>query len=133
MSIASSIDAAAGIVSLTFTGVSSYDEWERTIAKVIADPDYRMGMCMLSDRREAKDIMTKDYINRVVDYLSLHGASFVGSGWALVADTPADFGMTRMAATFAERTLVEVRAFQSLDAALAWLRTRPQPGQRGPA
>ena len=126
MPIAASIDADAGIVTLTFTGVTSFDVWERTIATVIADPAYRVGMCFVSDRRLATDIMTKDYINRVVDYLSRYGAKFVGCGWALVADDPADFGMTCMGATFAERTPVEVRAFQSMDGALAWLRARAQ-------
>ena len=123
MATTSSLDAEAGIVTLTFTGVTSFAEWERAIDGILADPRYRVGMCLLSDRRRATDIMSKEYIDRVVDYLSLHGASFVGCGWALVASTPADFGMTRMAATFAERTVVNVRAFQRMEDAVEWLRT----------
>ena len=133
VAIASSVDAATGIVTLTFTGVSSYDHWERAVATVLADPAYHVGMCFVSDRRMATDIMTKDYIGRVVDYLSRSGGKFLGCGWALVADDPADFGMTRMGAIFAERTPVEVRAFQSMDGALEWLRVRMSPPPHGPA
>ena len=129
MSVTSHIDALAGLVTLTFTGETSFEEWCATVEAVLAHPDFRTNMCFMSDRRAATDIMSKPYFERIVDFLVQHAPKLGGCGWAIVAWTPADFGMSRMAAIFAERSPVEVRAFRQYDDALAWLRQRA-PGCR---
>lgn len=129
MAVTSSIDPERGIVTLTYTGTTTFGEWEAEVEQVIHDPRYRAGMCFLSDRRLATDIMSKEYINLILDYIARSAAQFVGCRWAIVTASAADFGMGRMGSFFAERTPVEGRAFMRIEDALGWLATRTAPAR----
>ena len=118
--VTASIDAARRLVTLRFSGDTTYDEWKPVMDDVLANVNYVAGMCILSDRREAATVPSTEHIRALVDYLSRHAASFTGCGIALVARSDAEYGMSRMAEMLSEVTGVRVRAFRTPEDALAW-------------
>ena len=121
MPVTASVDPVQHLVTLRFTGETSYAEWEVVMDAVLADVEYVVGMCVLSDRRDAANIPSTEHIRDLVGYLIRHAASFAGCGVAIVAHSSAEFGMRRMAEILAEETGVELRAFRTTEEALAWL------------
>lgn len=121
MPVYGAIDVARHIVTLHFTGETSYAEWELVMDDVLANVAFVVGMCVLSDRRDAENIPSTQHIRDLIDYLVRHAESFVGCGVAIVAHSQAEFGMSRMAEILAEETGVLVRAFHTPDEARAWL------------
>ena len=115
------IDATEHIVTLHFTGDTTFAQWQAAMDEVLASAAYRPGMCMVSDHREAGGIPTPHDIRQMVDYLDRHADDFPGCGWAIIARDLADFGMSRMAEMLAEPTRVSVRAFRYPEEARTWL------------
>ena len=109
------------IVTLRFTGDTSYVDWEAVMDTVLANVEYVVGMCVMSDRRDAENVPSSHHIQDLVGYLIRNAPSFSGCGVAIVAVSAADFGMGRMAEILAEETGVQLRAFHSPEQALAWL------------
>lgn len=129
MTVTASIDAEQHVVTLHFTGATSFEEWQATMDRLLADAAYRPGMCILSDHRDADDVPTAEHVRAVVEYLDRHADAFPGCGWAIIARDLADFGMNRMAEMLAERTHVSFRAFRQLDEARVWLADRDGPAE----
>ena len=121
MPVSASIDPVKHIVTLRFTGDTSYADWEAVMDAVLANVEYVVGMCVLSDRRDAENVPSSRHIQDLVGYLIRNAPSFSGCGVAIVAVSAADFGMGRMAEILAEETGVQLRAFHSPEKALAWL------------
>ena len=121
MPVYGAIDVARHIVTLRFTGETSYAEWEQVMDDILANVAYVVGMCVLSDRRAAENIPSTQHIRDLVAYLVRHAESFVGCGVAIVARTEVEFGMSRMAEILAEETGVLIRAFHTVDEARTWL------------
>lgn len=97
---------------------------------VMADPRWRRGMSILGDHREldmsglsAQDI--RDLGNNRL----LRGGAIGAGRLAIVASTPAAFGLARMAENYGEGVMpCLVRAFKTTDEALAWLREKSGAG-----
>ena len=119
MPVVASIDTTQEIVTLVFEGETSFSEWQAVMDGVLTDLRYVAGMCILSDRRAAENIPSTEHIREVVQYLKRHAESFAGCGIAIVAPSPAEYGMSRMAELLADGTGVSVRAFHEPDAALS--------------
>ena len=119
--ISHEINTDRNLATLTIKGSPSFAEWRSAVSELLDDPDFRPGMAILSDRREIQEAPDRSFIERMVDFLEQNAPRLEGSSWALVAASPADFGMLRMLSIIAERTRVPVRAFRDYEAALAWL------------
>ena len=115
-----SIDSAAGLVRLVYQGGPSFDEWERTMQAALTDPAYQPGFPFLVDRRSGEPAST-DYVRRVVDFLYLHEDQLARSRWAIVAPSPASYGMARMKQAMAGRLAMPIEVFMELGEAERWL------------
>jgi hypothetical protein len=83
-------------VRLAFEGAANYQEWERTIERVLHDPEYHPGFGFLVDRRWSPP-PTSAYVERVAEYIHRHPDAFgpeIHSA-TIVADK-ASYGMARM-------------------------------------
>lgn len=118
------------LATLTVKGSPSFAEWRSAVTELLDDPDFRPGMAILSDRREMAEAPDRAFVERMVDFLEQSAPRLEGSSWALVAASPADFGMLRMLAIIAERTRVPVRAFRDYEAAVAWLEAQQAQAPR---
>ena len=60
--VSASIDPIKHIVSLTFIGDTSYVEWEVAMDAVLANVEYVVGICVLSDRRDPANIPSTQHV-----------------------------------------------------------------------
>ena len=121
MPVVASIDTTQQIVTLVFAGETSFIEWQAVMDGVLSDLSYVASMCIISDRRAAENIPSTEHIRELVQYLKRHAESFAGCGIAIVAHSPVEYGMSRMAELLADGTGVRVRAFHEPESALSWL------------
>jgi hypothetical protein len=120
MPVTYSIDEAAHLVTLHYTGDTTFDEFASTMREVFLDPRYRLGLRFLVDRRIA-DVPTTSYIQRGTAFLTAHRAELTGSRWAVVVSNTTAYGMARMGQTMGESDAVDAGVFTGIDEALAWL------------
>lgn len=124
MPVTASIDTGRHIITMRFSGETSFLEWKIVMDGVLANPEYVSGMCVLSDRTSAASTPSSQDVRELVRYIALHAENFSGCGVAIVSSTAAEFGMSRMAEILAERTGVDVRAFKLEEEAVLWLASR---------
>ena len=115
------VDTTQHVVTLRYTGTTSFEQWREAMHALLANPAYQPGMCVVADHREADDIPSPEFVRAKVDWLEAHADSFPGCGWAIIARDLADYGMSRMAEMLVERTTVALRAFRDYAEARAWL------------
>ncbi len=121
------IDTGLRLVTLTGVEVPDFDEWRRAMLNILAHPDFRPGFNFLTDRRDAQQAPTTDYLRQVVEFLEDHRAELAHCRWALVVSTPAGFGMGRMAMALCEGLTIRVQVFTNLRDARVWLGVRGLP------
>lgn len=121
MGLTYTIDVDSHLVTLTGVRVPDYDEWQATMRTVLADPGFRPGFDFLTDRRQAEEAPTADYLRRAVSFLDLNRHRLGQCRWALVVNGPAAYGMGRMAEALCIDTSVQMRVFNDLREAHAWL------------
>lgn len=121
ISLSYSIDPASPMVRIVYQGAPSFEEWKRTMQAVLADPAYQRGFSFLVDRRCDEPAST-DYVRRVVDFLSLNQIELAESRWAIVASSPASYGMARMKQALGARVAIPIQVFMDLGEAERWLR-----------
>jgi hypothetical protein len=126
MGINYSIDSEARIVRLTHVGSSAIEEYEATLTAIFRSPLYRPGFGFLVDRR-GFEAPPSSFVQQLVSFLQRNRGSVAGARWAVVASTPAGYGMARVGQMLAEAAehVVIVDAFRSVAEAEAWLRGRP--------
>jgi hypothetical protein len=120
MPLSYDVDVASRLVTLT-CGNTTLERWSRLMFDVFADPRYQPGFAILVDCRTATRTPSSDDVRGVVEFITSHRAMLGTSRWAVVVEKAAGFGMARMAETIANMASVDLRAFQSLDEAAAWL------------
>jgi hypothetical protein len=91
-------------------------------ARASADPAARYGV--LLDTRHAANVPTPADILEVLDEISRHGAVLPPSRWALFATERVHYGMGRLFSAYAEGRGIDLRVFDTLDSAIAWLHAR---------
>ena len=90
MPVSVDIDPTQHLVTLHFTGSTTFEQWKRAIDELLANAAYLPGMCVVSDHREAEDIPSPEFVRAKVDYLETHADAFPGCGWAIIARDLAD-------------------------------------------
>jgi hypothetical protein len=120
------IDSVSGIVEIEGPTAQDLQAFKTFFAGVIADPQYRQGFGFLRHGRGMNAPQT-EILRRAVDYLT-RVPGVPSSRWAIVVETPADYGMMRMAETLSSGAAVEVRIFWALEEARRWLREAQAAG-----
>jgi hypothetical protein len=120
MTMTYTIDSAARLVRLHNATTPTYAEWERCMLEVFADPAYEPGFAFLGDGRGLPP-SEADMVRRTITFASAHRREFETSRWAVVVDTPAMYGMSRMGQSLGASYVAETRIFDSVEAAESWL------------
>jgi hypothetical protein len=126
MNLISSIDEHAGLVRIRYLGEPSFDEWAECMRAIVGDPRFRPGFSFLSDRRGIPALST-GFVRLCVDFLSGYSEEVGGSRWAVVIDSPAAYGMMRVAQVLASEVTSHIEIFTDIDEAEAWLRRDTAP------
>ncbi len=116
------IDADLGLVTVTATGTLRYDDVTAAFLERIADPEYRPGMHLLLDGREAIFEFASDDISRLVEfYESRRADRGTGFRFALVSGLDVTFGMGRMFEVYADKLPEDIGVFRDFDEARRWV------------
>jgi len=109
------------MVRLVYQGGPSFEEWERTMRAVLADPAYQRGFPFLVDRR-FDEPTSRDTLRRVIHFLSLNEAELAESRWAIVVSSLASYGMARMKQGLGGDLPMPIQVFMDMGEAERWLR-----------
>lgn len=120
MPIQWSIDTTAGLVRMTHTGPTEFPAWERAMTAIVASPDFRPEFGFLVNM-DTSDPPTAEHQRAVVHFLETHAADLAGARWAYLAETPAHYGMARMAQLMADPMTLPIAVFRTLADAADWL------------
>jgi hypothetical protein len=126
-SLSYSIDPDAGLVRLVFRGAASFEEWQRTMEAVRADPAYRPGASFLVDRH-FDEPASPDFAVRWIRFLWLHVGELAGSRFAIVTLDPRSYGVARAQKALGFDLPISIEIFTELEKAERWLRSEgPRP------
>jgi hypothetical protein len=110
-----------GVVFVESTGKPTFAEWRAAVDAFLADLDYRPGMSVVHDWREAQDVPSPIEIQRRAAYAAGRLSSHP-TRWALVVRGVTSYGMARMAEALMGDSAVHVRMFRDPTAAETWAR-----------
>ncbi|MDJ0847078.1 MAG: STAS/SEC14 domain-containing protein [Myxococcota bacterium] len=97
------------------------EEIRAFVEALLADPQLRQGLDILSDHSRLAATATTQMVGAVLPLLEKLGARLGRFRCAIVAPEDASFGMARMAGTLAGDGPATVHAFRTLAEAQAWL------------
>lgn len=110
----------AGVLRLVLDGDYEQAALESAVSEALADPAYRAGMSLLIDSRRTGGDGSSAALRERVRFLRSTREHFSGK-CALVVTGLLRFGLARMFASLAEVEGIEVRVFQDMDEAEAWI------------
>ncbi|MBI5062584.1 MAG: hypothetical protein HZB87_03705 [Desulfatitalea sp.] len=123
MTVQTSIDLAAGIITHKVTGDLLLEDVQQAFAIRTGHPEFRPEMGVLWDLSEANaSRMTSNDIRRIAGQnkarLKKTGVPYKV---AFLAPRDIEYGLSRMYEMFADASLVENRVFRTLEEARRWL------------
>ncbi|MBV8856320.1 MAG: hypothetical protein JOZ02_05090 [Acidobacteria bacterium] len=121
MPVTHRIDPQDGVVYLTVTGDSPFEEWEGALRRVLADASYSKGFNFLTDRRGQTDVPGPEFPRRVLRFLVEHTREMGRYRWAAVSTREAAFQTLRMFSILAEEADIHVEPFRDYEEARRWL------------
>lgn len=127
MPITVQVRADEKLVRFEIVGDFTLAEIFDAIDGALEDAAFEPGFNVLTDHRRVGEPLTTFQAEQTVAHLDSLRDRIGGARWAAVVKTPASRGMLRMVATLAERVPVEVRLFESIREAEAWL-AEPKAG-----
>lgn len=123
MQVEFTLDAPEACVRARIRGKITAQGFSKFLQDLLALPSWRQGMPILSDYREADagGLSTEDIRSMAAEYARL--SDRIGPGRsALVVAESLEYGIARMWISWTEmKTTREIRVFQSLAEASAWL------------
>lgn len=115
------IDAARNLVTIEAKGSITAREAFATFDEVIAHPDYRPDMKVLSDHRELETVVSVEFVRAFLGRVSRMREALRHARWAFVERGLVRYGMARMASILCDPLGVKLRAFRSMSEAREWL------------
>jgi hypothetical protein len=109
------------IVTVCPESPPSLDDWENLLDRVAADPRFRIGFHVLSDRRHLNVEPDAVYVRSSIEAVSARRASFGHSRFAVLTSHLATYGMARMAEALAENRGIQWCVFMDPEEAAQWL------------
>lgn len=119
------INARDRIVEIAGLPTGEPDENVRFLNRILADPEYQPDFGFLRDRRGLAPLSVDEATKAAG--LAEAVPALRGKRWAIVVDDLVNYGTSRMQQTIAEWHGLEVRIFNSIADARAWLTTGHQP------
>ena len=118
------IDSPAGLIHITSHGRVSSSEMQEVAESLLEDPEFRSGLDVLSDSRDVSVAPSTDDARVAADLIQrVRNAGLARI--AIVATSAAVYGMLQMVGSIAELRGHDVKVFDSIDEALAWLKEPP--------
>lgn len=114
------------LVHITVCEHPTYEEWEKMMREIFADPQFRPGFDFLSDKRGADAAGSTEHVEAVAHFYIRHEGKM--GRWAIVVQGLLAFGMTRMTESYCGGD--RVRAFTDMDEAMLWIHAG-QPARVG--
>lgn len=121
MQISYTIDERAGLITFRLSGVPDFDAVREAMGQLRADPRFRPGMDLLTDRRELAGIPSVEYTRELVALIRSQWPAPVIRRWAILTRPGASYGMARMAEMRGTISGSEIAAFIHESDALEWL------------
>ncbi len=115
------IDPDRNLVSIEARGKITHEEALATFDEVVAHPEYRPDMGVLSDHRELETVMSVEFVKAFLRRVQRREDVFRGARWAFVERGLVRYGMARMTSILSDALGVELRAFRSMSEARRWL------------
>jgi hypothetical protein len=125
------IDLDRRVIVVVFYRQPTFPEWRECVETLLADPRYRDAFPIVSDRRQLTEPMSRTMVEQIAQYTAARADHFGNRRLALVAGTPAEYGMARMVGTLMETadSRIALHVFTKMDAALAWALESDPPRQ----
>lgn len=102
-------------------GPPSTEDWAELLDRIAADPLFKPGYDVLSDRRHLNVEPDARYVRTTIDAVASRSAAFGASRFAVLTLHLATYGMARMAEALAENRGIQWRVFMDEAEANAWL------------
>jgi hypothetical protein len=111
---------------MDFVGLYSPEDVVEAFSRAFAEPDFPQRALFLMDMRFSDSVGSRPVpnIRELADRMAPLAAER-GERFAVVVAEPVQFGVIRMASVFAESHGIEVRLFEDLPTATAWLGSSP--------
>ena len=118
------IDPNEGIVYIAGREIATLDEWTAFIDEILADPAYKPGFALISDRRDQHQVPHPGYARAMAEKLRERSGKLAGCRWAMVVNSSVAYGLGRMIELTIETDGIDMRLFTDYEAAMAWIRAR---------
>lgn len=110
------------LFEMTLVGIYALEELAETVERALADPAFPPNPRFIFDvsRSESLAQRSTDEIRRAVDFFGRHRGRF-GGRCVILASTPVQYGLSRMASLLAELESLEFHVTDDRDEGLMWL------------
>ena len=117
------IEPTRRLVIWTHTHAEAPGVWTRTLETILADPRFTPGFNILEDLRADPDLPSVPDVHQGAATIRAYEPRLGHCRWAVVLrpDSPAFYGMLRMADILVNDTPISLQPFTDVDEALAWL------------
>jgi hypothetical protein len=115
------IDSERSLVTVQASGSITPQEAFATFDEVVAHPDFRPDMKVLSDHREMETIVSVEFVRMFLARVSQMKEVLRQARWAFVERGLVRYGMARMASILSDPLGIQLRAFRSMSEAREWL------------
>jgi hypothetical protein len=115
------IDAKRSLVTVEASGSITSQEAFATFDEVVAHPEFRPEMKVLSDHRELETVVSVEFVRMFLGRVSQMKEALRQARWAFVERGLVRYGMARMASILSDPLGIQLRAFRSMSEAREWL------------
>jgi hypothetical protein len=115
------IDTERNLVTVEAKGSITPQEAFATFDEVVAHPEFRPDMKVLSDHREMETVVSVEFVRMFLGRVSQMKEVLQQARWAFVERGLVRYGMARMASILSDPLGVKLRAFRSISEAREWL------------
>jgi hypothetical protein len=117
------IDPTRRMVLWTHTESEAPGVWTRTLEMILADRCFTSGFNILEDMRQDSTLPAASDVRKGVNTIRRYHLALGDCHWSVVLrkDSPAFYGMLRMAEMLLDDTAISLRPFTDMSDALRWL------------
>jgi hypothetical protein len=117
------IDSTRRLVLWRHTESEPAGEWTRTLESILKDPRFTTGFSILEDSCSDPDLPEAADVRKGVNLIGRYQSALGHCRWAVVLreDSPAFYGMLRMAEMLLDHTSISLRPFTDIRQAVGWL------------
>ncbi len=125
MAISYSIDVDRQLILTVASGTLSDDDLIQFKIRLVRDPDFKAGMCEISDLRDVVNFnITTNGVRRLVMQDEKDARLVRTHKLAIVTSQTIIYGMARMYQTLTQKNIAEVNVFRDIEKAQAWISSK---------